>query len=89
MVKKLNHLISNWIVYPVLFALTEILILTGPNLANVKLSQAWAPMLWLAGASIVVLFAFYAWCKNWHRAGLLTLLFLIWFDRYGFAAQAI
>src|SRR5512145_2220405 len=89
MLMRFQWLIKNIAVYPILFAVDEILLLAAPNMANVKLAETVLPMILYGVVAAAFLWACAFWLRSLHRAGLIVLVSLIWFGRYGLVAQLV
>lgn len=70
------------VLHPLLFAAYPVLALLAHNITEVPLKEGLRPLLVsLAGAGLLLLIT-YALLRNWHKAGLLASLFILWFFSY-------
>jgi hypothetical protein len=88
-IARVEQFLEKIVYYPVLFAINDILLLAGPNMARVKLTDTAAPILVWGGVAAGLLILWSLLFKNRHRGGLVTLIALLWFGKYGLLAQTL
>lgn len=75
--------------YPLLFAVSLILILYAHNMGELRLSELWLPLAGTLGFASLVLLAAYALFRDARKAGVVALIFIVPFLTYGYAKDVL
>jgi hypothetical protein len=83
--KRWNELL----LYPFLFSLYPVVALIGYNVHELQLVDTWRAVIFMALVGLAVLGLMRLLFRDWHRAGLMTILFLLVFFSYGHVYNAL
>jgi hypothetical protein len=74
---------KKFVFYPLLFSVDQILLLFAANLADIPISQIFPVIMILPMVTGILVWLLYEWLKDFHRAGFIIFLTILWFFHYG------